>query len=78
MVTIPVAAVNRSEAIWGESASEWLPERWLDNEAGLTASSKDIQGYHHLLTFIDGPRTCLGKTFAVTEIKVGLPETRIS
>ena len=30
-----------------------------------------MQGHRHLLTFSDGPRTCLGKTFAVTEFKVG-------
>jgi cytochrome P450 len=62
--------MNRATAIWGPDAKEFKPERWLDNESGLTARAKEIQGYHHLLTFIDGPRTCLGKGFALTEFKV--------
>ncbi|KAI5117517.1 hypothetical protein M0805_009525 [Coniferiporia weirii] len=68
-LVVPILAVNRSEAIWGADAKEFKPERWLDGEAGLTPKAKELQGYHHLLTFIDGPRTCLGRGFAVTEFK---------
>ena len=67
---IPIRAINRSEAFWGADAKEFKPERWLENEAGLTPESKEIPGYHHLLSFIDGPRICLGKLFAVAEFKV--------
>jgi cytochrome P450 len=69
-VSVPIQALNRSKRIWGDDAWEFNPERWLDGEAGLPQLAKEMQGFHHLLTFIDGPRTCLGKTFAVTEIKV--------
>jgi len=31
---------------------------------------QEISGYRHLLTFADGPRACLGKGFALAEIKV--------
>ena len=37
---------------------------------GIPARAKEVQGHRHLLTFVDGPRTCLGKNFAVTEFKV--------
>lgn len=67
---VPIRAINRSEAIWGHDAKEFRPERWLSNEAGLTLKSKEIPGYHHVLSFIDGPRMCLGKLFAVAEFKV--------
>lgn len=67
---VPIRAINRSEAIWGHDAKEFRPERWLSNEAGLTSKSKEIPGYHHVLSFIDGPRMCLGKLFAVAEFKV--------
>jgi len=68
-VTIPIAALNRSTIVWGADALEFKPERWLDAEAGIPKLAKDMQGFHHILTFIDGPRTCLGRGFAMTEIK---------
>jgi cytochrome P450 len=62
--------MNRATSIWGPEAKEFVPERWLEDEKGLPTRAKDIQGYHHLLTFVDGPRTCLGKGFALAEFKV--------
>ena len=64
--------VNRSDEFWGADAKAFKPERWLENEAGLTPQSKEIPGFHHFFTFIDGPRICLGKLFAVAEFKVRL------
>jgi len=72
MVTVPIRALNRSKLIWGDDSLEFKPDRWLNNESGIPKMAKEIQGFHHLLTFIDGQRTCLGKTFAVTEIKAVL------
>ena len=28
-IFIPILAINRSKALWGEDAHEWKPERWL-------------------------------------------------
>ena len=67
---IPISTINKSEKFWGPDAKEFRPERWLNNEAGLTSRAKEIQGYHHLLSFIDGPRICLGRLLAVAEFKV--------
>lgn len=69
-VVVPIRAINRSEEIWGPDAKEFKPERWLDNEAGLTGKAKEVQGWHHLLSFSDGPRICLGRAFAFAEFKV--------
>ncbi|THH07480.1 hypothetical protein EW145_g3350 [Phellinidium pouzarii] len=71
-IVIPIQAMNRAEAIWGSDAKKFNPERWLNKEAGLTAKAREIQGYHHLMTFVDGPRMCLGRAFAVIEIKTVL------
>ncbi|KAG2144204.1 cytochrome P450 [Suillus clintonianus] len=71
LITISTAAINRSLAIWGPDAKEFKPERWLAEE-GISGKAKDVQGHRHLLTFIDGPRTCLGKDFAVAEFKTVL------
>ncbi|KAG2146818.1 cytochrome P450 [Suillus clintonianus] len=71
LITIPAAAINRSFAIWGPDAKEFKPERWLAEE-GISGKAKEVQGHRHLLTFVDGPRTCLGKDFAVVEFKAVL------
>jgi len=69
-VVVPIHAVNRSAELWGEDAERFVPERWLD-EACLVGS-KDVQGYRHLLTFVDGTRKCLGQGFALIEFKAVL------
>ncbi|KAI6040734.1 cytochrome P450 [Pisolithus marmoratus] len=70
-IGISITCMNRSSAIWGPDAKKFRPERWLE-EAGIPKKAQEIQGYRNLLTFSDGQRTCLGKTFAVTEFKVVL------
>ncbi|KIK89943.1 hypothetical protein PAXRUDRAFT_685575 [Paxillus rubicundulus Ve08.2h10] len=71
LITISVACINRSAAIWGPDAKVWRPERWLE-EDGIPKKAQEVQGHRHLLTFVDGPRTCLGKGFSVTELKTVL------
>ncbi|KAF9224543.1 cytochrome P450 [Gyrodon lividus] len=74
-IAISMQSINRSAALWGEDAKVFNPSRWLDDEHGqnsIPAKAKEIQGHRHLLTFADGPRTCLGKTFALTEFKIVL------
>ncbi|KAJ7476855.1 cytochrome P450 [Mycena galericulata] len=71
IITVSIRCMNRSEVFWGNNAKEFEPERWLTlNEDPLRA--KEIQGHHHLITFLDGPRTCLGKSFALAEFKAVL------
>ncbi|KAI6166079.1 cytochrome P450 [Pisolithus thermaeus] len=67
-IGIPISCINRSTEIWGADAKVFRPERWLE-EGGIPRKAQDIQAYRHLLTFVDGPRTCLGKGFAMTEFK---------
>jgi cytochrome P450 len=69
VVYIPILAINRMESLWGKSAKDFVPNRWLDDSISREKAS-EIQGYRHLLTFGGGPRACIGRTFALTEIKV--------
>jgi cytochrome P450 len=69
IVYIPIRAINRSEALWGKTAKDFDPNRWLDDRISQQKAS-EIQGYRHLLTFGSGPRGCLGRSFALTEFKV--------
>ncbi|KAJ7701255.1 hypothetical protein B0H17DRAFT_924748, partial [Mycena rosella] len=50
--------------LWGPDAKEFKPERWL-NEITV----RKFQGHRHLLSFHDGPRICLGRSFALAEFK---------
>lgn len=68
-LSVSVPCMNRSMTLWGPDAKEFKPERWI-MDGGIPAGAKEVQGYRHLLTFIDGPRTCLGKGFAIAEFKV--------
>jgi cytochrome P450 len=69
IVSSPISTMNRSEAFWGPNAKEFVPERWLEDEQTL---AKEISGPRHILTFVDGPRLCLGRSFALAEFKVSM------
>ncbi|KAJ7164471.1 cytochrome P450 [Mycena filopes] len=64
IVTVPIRYLNRSEALWGPTAKRFEPERWFTLKDD-PVRAKELAGHHHLLTFLDGPRTCLGKGFAL-------------
>lgn len=64
-ILMPFEYINQATDVWGPTAKTYMPERWLDGVV-----QKDLPGYKHMLTFSDGPRTCLGKTFALVELKV--------
>ncbi|KAF9237033.1 cytochrome P450 [Melanogaster broomeanus] len=75
LVAISMQCINRSAALWGADAKVFNPSRWLEDEHsqnGIPAKAKEVQGHRHLLTFVDGPRMCLGKGFAVVEFKIVL------
>ena len=65
-VIIPVQYFNRCEAIWGPDAMQFVPERWLKEKTDDSGN----EGSKHLYTFSDGPRMCIGKVFAIAEMKV--------
>ena len=78
MIRIPIAAINKSQVLWGDDASEFKPQRWLDgrmSEGEQTIRATEVEGYRHLLTFGGyGPRTCPGRQFSVVQFKVhGIP-----
>ena len=74
MIRIPIAGINRSEALWGPDAGTFDPARWLvsEGEGAPHVNSKkgEVLGYRNLLTFAFGPRMCLGRNFALAEFKV--------
>ncbi|KAI0824809.1 cytochrome P450 [Trametes gibbosa] len=65
-VVIPILAMHRSKEIWGEDVLEFKPERW-DHIPESISMMPGVWG--HLLTFIGGPRACIGYRFSLVEIK---------
>ncbi|KZP28257.1 cytochrome P450 [Athelia psychrophila] len=65
-IAIPIRALNRSTAVWGEDALEFKPERWEKVPEGAT----HVPGiWGHQLSFLAGPRACIGYRFSLVEIK---------
>ncbi|KAI3845169.1 hypothetical protein MKX03_007900 [Papaver bracteatum] len=58
-------SVGRMSWIWGEDCMEFKPERWIDNNGKLIRH----ENMSKFVTFNLGPRTCLGKDMAFTQIK---------
>ncbi|KAG8215922.1 cytochrome P450 [Butyriboletus roseoflavus] len=66
-ILIPILAMNRSEELWGPDSHDFKPERW-NNVPEAVSQIPGIWG--HLLTFIGGPRACIGHRFSLVETKV--------
>lgn len=62
VVYIPIAAINFDETMWGPTVDIFDPDRWDNLPATITNYS--------YLTFLQGPRSCIGRRFAETEMKV--------
>lgn len=68
-IHIPTTCINTSEDLWGPDAAEYKPERWLGE---LSPGAQAIQGHHHVLSFGEGQRFCLGRHFALANFKSAL------
>ncbi|TFK45693.1 cytochrome P450 [Heliocybe sulcata] len=66
VVFVPILALNRAKAVWGEDAEEFRPERW----DVLPEPAAKIPGvWGNLLTFLGGSHACIGYRFSVIEMK---------
>ncbi|KAJ3514176.1 hypothetical protein NLJ89_g2524 [Agrocybe chaxingu] len=65
-MAIPLLAVNCRKALWGNDASEFRPERW---EHTPEAASVIPGVWSNLLTFLGGPRACIGYRLSLAEMK---------
>jgi cytochrome P450 len=67
MIVICPWAINTSPELWGADAEEFKPERWL---APGQANSGGATSNYAFLTFLHGPRSCIGQAFAKAEFEV--------
>ncbi|KAJ4809343.1 hypothetical protein LUZ62_021909 [Rhynchospora pubera] len=63
-VLISTYSMARMEGVWGKDCSEFKPERWISDNGKLK-----YEPSYKFLSFNTGPRTCLGKDIAYTQLK---------
>jgi len=61
-------AINRDPHMWGPNADDFVPERWI-NLDGTPNNSGGAQSNYAQLTFLHGPRSCIGASFAKAELR---------
>ncbi|KAG5646052.1 hypothetical protein DXG03_004475 [Asterophora parasitica] len=62
-IAIPLNVIQTDPAVWGPDAHQFRPQRWIERK------DSGIRSGRELLTFSEGPRSCIGKAFALAEIK---------
>ncbi|CAD6247201.1 unnamed protein product [Miscanthus lutarioriparius] len=64
-ILISIYSMGRMEALWGKDCHEYRPERWLSEDGGKLRYVPS----HKFMAFNSGPRMCLGKDIAITQMK---------
>ncbi|KAH8807122.1 cytochrome P450 monooxygenase [Xylogone sp. PMI_703] len=62
-------ATNRSQDLWGPDAEEFMPERWINEDTGTPNNTGGAKSNYSILTFLHGPRSCIGQGFAKAELR---------
>ncbi|KAK5990874.1 Cytochrome P450 monooxygenase FUM15 [Cladobotryum mycophilum] len=65
-------AINVDPQLWGPDAGEFNPERWMTVEGATAeenqrAASGGATSNYAFMTFLHGPRSCIGSNFAKSE-----------
>lgn len=68
MVFVVPWAINRNPVAWGSDAEVFRPERWID-ETGRATMNGGAESNYNFITFLHGPRSCIGERFARAELR---------
>ncbi|OQU94407.1 hypothetical protein CLAIMM_00766 [Cladophialophora immunda] len=69
LLTLAPWATNNSPELWGPDAHEFKPERWIDPETGKPNQTGGASTNYAFMTFLHGPRNCIGQQFARAELR---------
>ncbi|KAJ7160460.1 cytochrome P450 [Mycena filopes] len=70
ILNMAIASFQTLESRWGDDASQFNPNRWLNGSAYKGGGGEALGPYANLLSFLGGPHSCLGWRFAVLEMQV--------
>jgi cytochrome P450 len=59
-----LSALHKSPEIWGPTANDFDPKRWLD-----PSMTKNVTNLNYL-PFLTGTRSCIGNKLALAEFKI--------
>lgn len=65
-VIISQWTINRAPELWGADADEFKPARWMGADNANTGGAQNPLAF---LTFLHGPRSCIGQGFARSELR---------
>lgn len=65
IIIVSLYSMGRMEDLWGADCKEYKPERWLLKDGVMLRHVPS----HKFLAFNSGPRLCLGKDIAITQMK---------
>ncbi|KAK0389147.1 hypothetical protein NLU13_2722 [Sarocladium strictum] len=65
---VPIWYINRSPEIWGADAAKFKPERWIADNGKPNLNGGASSNYD-FMTFLHGPRSCIGQNFAKAEMR---------
>ncbi|XP_023744765.2 alkane hydroxylase MAH1 [Lactuca sativa] len=64
-IIISFYSMGRMKSVWGEDCMEFKPERWISHKGGIKHEPS-----YKFTTFSSGPRTCVGKKMALTQLQI--------
>jgi cytochrome P450 len=67
-MVVSIWQINRSPEIWGPDADSFRPERWISPD-GKSNRHGGAKSNYDFLTFLQGPRSCIGQEFAKAEMR---------
>lgn len=69
LILLPIYGLNRSPELWGFNSESFDPSRWIDTDSGKSNNSGGAVSNYSLMTFLHGPRSCIGQGFARAELR---------